>query len=314
MDFRELRYFSYVAELKSFSRAASQLRISQPAISRCISALESELGATLLQRHGRGVTLTDAGQTLYDRAQLLLHGLKQASEDVAATGIVPRGHLRLAVPPAAGEVLAPPLLARYRALYPQVSIHLHEGFSGYMNEWLMSGRVDIAVMHNPVPQRSLEIQHLLIERMFVVVPGPRSEGYNNWPRLEAYQNKDLAKLPLILPSRPHSLRLLMEQLAEASGIDLNITLEVDGLPTIKSLIARGLGATVLAYVAVTKEVSAGMLTAVPLQPGIQWRLCVASHRERNRTVAARELIRLIVDEVHDLVQLGVWQGSRDIER
>jgi hypothetical protein len=55
-----------------------------------------------------------------------------------------------------------------------------------------------------------------------------------------------------------------------------------------------------------------MLTAVPLQPGIQWRLCVASHRERNRTVAARELIRLIVDEVHDLVQLGVWQGSRDI--
>jgi hypothetical protein len=57
-----------------------------------------------------------------------------------------------------------------------------------------------------------------------------------------------------------------------------------------------------------------LLTAVPLQPGILWRLCVASHRERNRTVAARELIRLIVDEVHDLVQLGVWQGSRDIER
>ena len=217
MDFRDLRYFSYVAELKSFSRAATQLRISQPAISRCVSALETELGATLFQRHGRGVTLTEAGQTLYDRAQVLLDGLKQASEDVATTGIVPRGHLRLAVPPAAGEVLLPPLLARYRALYPQVSIHLHEGFSGYLNEWLMSGRVDIAVMHNPVPHRSLEIQHLLTEHMFVIVPGPRGEGFHGWPQAEAYQNKDLAKLPLILPSRPHSLRMLMEQLADASG-------------------------------------------------------------------------------------------------
>ena len=106
----------------------------------------------------------------------------------------------------------------------------------------------------------------------------------------------------------------MEQLAEESGIDLNIVLEVDGLPTIKSLIARGLGATVFAYVAVTKEVSAGTLRAVPLQPGIRWRLGVASHRERNRTLAARELIRLVVDEVHSLVRLGIWKGSRDIER
>ena len=96
----------------------------------------------------------------------------------------------------------PPLLARYRELYPQVSIHIHEGFSGYMYEWLMSGRVDIAVMHNPAPHASLDIQYLLTEQMFVVVPGPQGEGYKNWRQVESYQNKDLAKLPLILPSRP----------------------------------------------------------------------------------------------------------------
>jgi LysR family transcriptional regulator, nitrogen assimilation regulatory protein len=260
------------------------------------------------------VTLTEAGRTLYDRAEVLLHGLKQASEDVATVGIVPKGHLRLAVPPAAGQVLAPSLIARYRALCPQVSVHIHEGFSGYMNEWLMSGRVDIAVMHNPMPHRSLEIQHLLTEHMFVIVPGPRSEGYENWSHAESHENKDLAKLPLILPSRPHSLRMLMEQVAESNGIKLNVILEADGLPTIKSLIMRGIGATVLAYVAVTREVSAGMLSAVPLTPGIRWRLAVASHRERNKTLAAKEMIRLIIDEVHELVRLGVWQGSRGIDR
>jgi LysR family nitrogen assimilation transcriptional regulator len=312
VDFRELRYFSYVAELKSFSRAATQLRIAQPAISRCVRRLEDELGVALFDRHGRGATLTEAGQTLYERAQTLLHGLRQAREDVATTSVVPKGHLRLAVPPAAGQVLAPPLIEHYRVLYPQVSLHILEGFSGYMNEWLMSGRVDVAVMHNPVPQPNLEIKHLLTEHMFVIVPGPRSEGRKGWSYSKSHNIKDLAKLPLILPSRPHSLRVLMEQVAAEHGISLNVVLEADGLPTIKSLIMRGLGATALTYVAVTKEVSAGLLTAVPLRPGIHWRLDVASRRDRNKTLAARELIRLIDEEVHELVRRGVWQGSPDI--
>jgi DNA-binding transcriptional LysR family regulator len=91
-------------------------------------------------------------------------------------------------------------------------------------------------------------------------------------------------------------------------------LEADGLPTIKSLIMRGLGATVLTYVAVTNEVKAGTLTAVPFRkPGLQWRLDVASQRDRKKTVATRELIRLIDEEVHDLVARGVWQGSPAID-
>lgn len=313
MDFRELRYFSYVAELKSFSRAAAQLRIAQPALSRCVRQLEEELGVPLFDRHGRGVTLTEAGQTLYERAQTLLHGLRQAREDVAMTSGVPRGSLRLAVPPAAGQVLAPPLIERYHALYPQVSIHIHEGFSGYMHEWLTSGRVDVAVMHNPVPNQSLEIHHLLTEHMFVIIPGPVAEGRKRWSYKDSYDIKDLANVPLILPSRPHSLRVLMEQVAAEQGISLNIVFEVDGLPTIKSLIMRGLGATVLTYVAVTNEVAAGSLTAVRFDPpGIQWRLDVASRRDRAKTLAARELIRLIDEEVHDLVRRGIWQGSPDL--
>lgn len=312
MDFRELRYFTYVAELKSFSRAATQLRIAQSAISRCIGQLEGELGVVLFTRHGRGVMLTEAGQILYERAQALLHGLRQAREDVATTSRVPRGHLRVAFPPAVGQVLAPPLIDRYHALYPQVTLHVHEGFSGYMSEWLLSGRIDVAVMHNPVPQPSLDIKHLLTEHMHIIVPGPKSEGRKRWTCAESYGIADLAKLPLILPSRPHSLRVLMEQAAGEHGDELNIEIEADGLPTIKSLVMRGLGVTAFTYVAVTNEVAAGMLTAVPLQPGIHWGLDVASRRDRNQTLAARELIRLIEEEVHELVRLGIWQGSPDI--
>lgn len=313
MDFRELRYFTYVAELKSFSQAATQLRIAQSAISRCIGQLEGELGVALFNRHGRGVTLTEAGQTLYERAQLLLDGLRQAREEVATTSRVPRGHLRLAVPPAVGQVLTPPLIERYRELYPQVTLHIHEGFSGYMHEWLLSGRVDVAVMHNPVPHPSLDIQHLLTEHMHIVVPGPRAEGRKYWKPVESYGVGDLAKLPLILPSRPHSLRVLMEQAAGEHGDSLNIAIEADGLPTIKSLVMRGLGVTAFTYVAITLEAANGMLAAVPLEPGIDWRLEVASRRDRNKAVAARELIRLIDEEVHVLVRAGIWQGSPELE-
>ncbi|MGE3868082.1 MAG: LysR family transcriptional regulator [Pseudorhodoplanes sp.] len=314
MDFRELRYFSFVAELKSFSRAAAQLRIAQPALSRCVRQLEEELGVTLFDRHGRGVTLTEAGQTLYERAQTLLQGLRQARDDVATTSAVPRGSLRLAVPPAAGQVLAPSLIERYHALYPQVSIHIHEGFSGYMNEWLAAGRVDVAVMHNPVAANNIDIHHLLDEYMSVIIPGPVAEGRKRWHYKESYTIAELANLPLILPSRPHSLRMLLEQVAADQGISLNIVLEADGLPTIKSLVARGLGATLFTYVAVTNEVAAGTLTAVRIEPpGIRWRLDIASRRDRRKTLAVREIIRMIDEEVHELVRRGIWQGSPELD-
>lgn len=314
VDFRELRYFSYVAESKSFSRAATQLRIAQPALSRCVRQLEEELGVTLLDRHGRGVTLTDAGQTLYSRAQLLLKELNQAREDVATTGGEPRGQLRLAVPPAAGQILAPSLVERYHALYPQVSIHIHEGFSGYMHEWLTSGRIDVAVMHNPIPSGNLDIQHLLTEYMCVIIPGPVAEGRKRWQYKETYTIADLAELPLILPSRPHSLRVLIEQVAAERGINLNIVVEADGLPTIKSLVMRGLGATLFTYVAVTNEVAAGTLTAIRIDPpGIQWRLDVASRRDCRKKRTVSEIIRLIDEEVHELVRRGVWQGSPNFD-
>lgn len=313
MDFRELRYFSYVADTKSFSRAAEALGIAQPAISRCVSLLEAELGVVLFKRHGRGVTLTDAGQTLYERATGLLHGLRQAREDVVNTSAEPKGSIRLAVPPATGQVLVPPVVERYRSLYPQVALHIHEGFSGYMNEWLLSGRVDVAVIHNPIPHKSLEIQHLLTDRIYVVVPGPNSEGRKHWKPVKSYSVKDLTKLPLILPGRPHSLRLLAERTVARTGGNLNIVLEADGLPTIRSLIMRGLGVTVLAYVAITTEVASGMLSAIPLRPAIHWGLDIASHRERNRTAAAQRLIELIDQEVKGLVRNGTWKGSHVIE-
>lgn len=313
MDFRDLRYFSYVAELKSFTRAATLLRVAQPALSRCLKQLEGELGVTLLNRHGRGVTLTEAGETLYEHAQVLLRGLRQAEHEVVSRAGVPVGHLTLAMPPATGQLLGPPVVERYRALYPDVSLHILEGFSGYIHEWLTSGRVDVAILHNPIPSKQIAIRHLLVEQMFVIEPGPKSPTHPLPPQ-DIYDLKDLPRLPLILPSRPHSLRLMVEQAIAEAGYPINVAIEVDGLPMIKAMVERGLGCTVMTHVAVTNDIPNGLLRAVPIRaPGIHWRLDIASRQDRQSSRALQELIRVIEEEVASLVHRGIWQGSPQLD-
>ena len=301
LELRQLRYFSRVVELKSFSAAASQLRIAQPALSRCVKQLEDTLGVELLARHGRGVTPTAAGDKLYHHAQRLIREMRLAQDDVAAASGTPSGHLYLAMPPATGQILAPPVVERYRKLYPRVSLHILEGFSGYIHEWLNTGRIDVAVLHNPSPIRNLSIRPLLTEQMFVIAPGDKAP--NKLATAESYRVRDLSRLPLVLPSRPHSLRMLIELAVAKVGHTLEPTLEADGLPIIKAMVERGLGFTTLTQAAVTREVANGTLRAIPIRsPAIRWDLDIACRRDRQPSEAA-------VEEVHSLVRARIWTGS-----
>ena len=307
MDFRHLRYFSNVAELKSFSLAAQHLRIAQPALSRCVKDLESSLGVQLLNRHGRGVSLTSAGENLYHHAKRLLQDLQHAQEDVIASSGIPFGHLYLAVPTATGQILIPPVLEKYRALYPQVAVHILEGFSGYIHEWLASGRVDVGVLHNPISNPKLSAVHLITEEVCVICPGRRASGKVTPKPRASYSVKEIAQLPLILPSRPHSLRMLVELAVSKQGKSLNLAFEVDGLPIIKSMVESGLGYAVMTKAAIAREIAAGTLAAAVIHsPKIVWDLSIVSRRDHQPSEATRELIRLIRDEANSLAQQGIW--------
>ncbi len=308
LDIRQLRYFSRVAELKSFSAAAAQLRIAQPALSRCVKQLEDDLGVQLLERHGRGCTPTAAGEKLYHHAQRLLRDVRRVEEEVVASSGTPYGHLYLAMPPATGQILAPSVIERYRALYPRVTVHVLEGFSGYIHEWLNAGRIDVAVLHNPTRSRNLLVKRMLTEEMFVIAPGPNAA--KTLPTKDAYDVGDLAEIPLILPSKPHSLRMLIELAVAKEDRSLEPSIEVDGLPIIKAMVERGLGFTTLTQPAVTREVANGTLKAIPIRsPGIRWDLDIACRRDRRPSDAAMELMRVIEEEVQTLVETGVWIGS-----
>ncbi len=303
MEFRELRYFAAIAELSSFSKAAAQLRIAQPALSRQVHKLESELGVELFLRHGRGVTLTPAGEMLLVKAGGILRDMRKVRDDVASCAAEASGTLTLGVPPAAGRVLLPPLLLRYAEHCPNVVIRIMEGFSGHLHDWLVSSRSDIALMHNPCLGADLERVPLLEEEMYLVSPPDA-----NVP--DGIGLSELTTLPLILPGPPHSLRQLVAGAMAGVGHTLKPAMEVDGLAIIKGLVEHGLGHTVLTYASVAEEVARGALRATRItRPGITWNLAIVLRKDVRQNRAATLMVEMMREEVDKLVNAGQWRGK-----
>ena len=302
METRPLRTFQTVAELGSLSRAAELLRLSQPAVSRQIATLEAELGRPLLRRHGHGVALTEAGHLLLERAQAALRQLEQAAAEIRGGGAGLAGTVTLALPPAAGTVLAPPLLQRVRAEHPSLSLKILGGFSGHIHEWLVRGQVDLACVHDPLPQRGFVVTPLVREDVLLV--GRREMVPKG---LRVVRIDDLRGLPLVLPSRPNASRRLLDAWAARKGIGLDVRVEVDDHLVMRALVRQGIGFTLLTRGAVEAERRSGPIDALPFRPRVQWELALiaAAQPRREMVAAVGDLIRRVTQ---DLVRSGAWQA------
>jgi LysR family nitrogen assimilation transcriptional regulator len=310
MEFRELRYFAHVARAGSFTQAAGELNVAQPALSRQIRKLEEELGVDLLVRHGRGVRLTSAGSVLLERAEAITQMLRQTTEQVTENLESITGHVTLGVPPAAGLLLVPPLVRQFQARWPQVSLCIREGISSLLQEWLLERRLDVAVLYNPPPLEALDAQPVLHERMVIVGPSSDERGR---PRggPKGCRMSDLTDLPLILPSLPHNNRRVLEQAAMHHGVRLRIILEVDSVALTKAMVRDGFGYTMLTYGSVHDEVARGELSARFIErPPLSSTLTIVRLREDRSSRLPRELSRTVREVLRTLVDQGTWRGGQ----
>lgn len=305
MDLKQLHYFKHVAELGSFSKAAAYLSVAQPALSRQVRKLETELNVLLLYRNGRGVTVTEAGALLQERANALLEQFARVEHEMRSLDGVVSGSATLGVPPTVSQVLIRPLINQFRKLYPAVSLEIVEGFSGHVHEWLTDGRLDVAVLYNAPRTRHLASERLLIEELFLIVPP--GDGGQEIGRVTL---RGLAQLPLILPSRPHGLRLLIDDVAAKNDLSLRVDFEINALSAIKDLVEDGAGSTILPYAAVYKEISNGRMRARRIvgKP-LSRTLVLATSTQRPLSLAARALVDRIKIEVKALHDSGKWLGS-----
>ena len=168
MNLKQLEYFVQVAELGSFSKAALVLDIAQPALSRQVRSLETELHQQLFLRNGRGVALTDAGKRLFDHSVAVLQLMAHAREDLGASRDEPVGRVIIGLPPSIGRQLTLPLIDRFKKELPAARLAIVEGLSTHIVEWVTTGRIDVGLVYNPEAQAGLEITPLLQEPLGLV--------------------------------------------------------------------------------------------------------------------------------------------------
>lgn len=270
MDIRQLRYFLRVAELRSFTRAAEELHIAQPALSRQVKLLEEEFGLRLLHRHGRGVVLTDAGAELMTRSVSLVSAFDRLTCDmqVRAGGAAPRGAMTLGVPISLSRLVTMPILARCRADFPGVALRIVEGHSEMVADWLISGRVELAILFGDNPRRAIAAQPIAREQIGVIA-GVGSP----WAGRAAFTAMDLVATPIALPRRPHATWAMLD----AAGIHPRHVIEADTLLEMLQHVHEGSGVTLLGLSSVTEEVGAGKVRALPIEGAGLSRTLVLAH-------------------------------------
>lgn len=236
MDLTRLRYFVATAEAGSFSRAAAALHMSQPALSRQVLLLENEIGQRLLERNGRGAKPTESGVALLAHARNIFDLAERARADMHERQLNPRGQLTVGLPPRVAHVLTADLVERFHAEFPDASITVVEGLSIRLREWLVAGRVDVAIVFDPPPSSQLQQETLVREPLVLI-------SVQTLP--QRIRLAEVAQRALVMPSGPNALRQLLEQYTRPRGLNLKLIAEVDSVQTVLSLVARGVADTVL---------------------------------------------------------------------
>lgn len=235
MDLKQLDYFVHVAEMGSFTRAAAYLQVAQPALSRQVRSLEVELRQPLLDRNGRGVTLTEAGKRLLAHARGILQQVQRARDDLEDQRGAATGRLAIALPPSVSRALTGPLVQAFREQLPRATLSVVEGLSAYALEWLAIGRVDGAVVYNVTPSPAIDLQPLLDEPLYLVSARPPRARRIGPP----VTLREVAEHALVIPSRPHSMRMLLEAALAGEGCRARVALEIESVPAILDLVQQG---------------------------------------------------------------------------
>ncbi|HWX80754.1 MAG TPA: LysR substrate-binding domain-containing protein [Steroidobacteraceae bacterium] len=296
MDLKQLEYFRHVAELGSFTRAASFLSVVQPALSRQVRQLEIELGQNLFDRNGRGVVLTDAGTRLLEHTRGILTQIGRARQELEDQRNGDSGHVTLGLPPTLGRSVTVPLVKAFAQQLPNARLATVEGLSAYILEWLNIGRVDCALVYNAHPAPTVDLQPLLDEQLYFIAPLPlRGERTKS-------RNLSLAELgnyPLIIPSRPHAIRMSVENALATVDAAINVAHEIECIPAIIDLVRQRHGYAVLPLNAVKSTQWADEVLVKPiLAPTLKTSLSMATSAQRPKS----PLLRKALDVVRDIVR------------
>lgn len=305
-DFKRLGYFVQVAELGSLTRTAERLRIAQPSLSRQMRILEEELGVTLFTRGHRGMKLTEAGETLRARIAGPLRQIGHALYEVRSLPGETVGTVTLGMPPTFVSLLGPRLAERVAADAPKISLHIVEGYSGHLLEWMNRAELDAAILYGPTPS-GLNATRLLADELVMV--GGKDSGLSTDP----VSLTGLAEFPLVLPSQTHGLRLAVESAASKAKAGLNVGFQADSFQLMMELVLSSRFFTILPPSAVARHVALGELRWAKFEPALRRQLYVTMQPGAESPKAVLQVEDMLRREVTAMIDEGLFAGASQPE-
>jgi LysR family nitrogen assimilation transcriptional regulator len=247
VDLKQLEYFLQVAECGSFTAAAALLDLAQPSLSRQVRLLEVELRHSLFIRNGRGAIPTEAGKLLAEHARMILRQTQLARESLNRLHGVTSGNLIIGLPSSLVKLVGVQLLTEFLRHLPGLHVSISDGTSTSLEEWLLRGRLDIALLYKSTPAPELETIPLMDEELLLVTHASSAVRGDT----AAMPLCEVARLPLVLPRKPHEIRVLVENKMASLGCKPRVVFEVDSIPAILHLISAGDQYTILPTYAIS---------------------------------------------------------------
>lgn len=259
LDSRQLRAFRVLARTGSFTQTARELHLTQSGISHSMKALETETGCRLLDRLGKKVVLTQAGEQLLQHAEKILSEMESAREALKQLGKWGRGRLRLGASTTACQHLIPPVLREFKESFPEHTITLEPGDTPQLVASLLKQRIDLALTLEAEKEPQLEFHPLFQDELHFIV-----SARHPWAQSGRVEREEIPRQNYILYSKHSVTFRLIEEYFRREEMVLNTVLEVGSMEATKELVKLGLGVCILAPWIAKQEIEKGSLVALPL--------------------------------------------------
>jgi len=288
MDIKPLRYFLAIAQTASFTQAAAQLNVAQPAVSMAIKKLEKELGLTLIHRQDRKISLTDEGQLLKRHAEKVIRATDEAILEMSELKGLSQGEVRVGISNMVGSYYFPPILMAFRHQYPALTLKVVEGGTGQLQQMLENGELDLSVIvaDDTLPA-NIQSHRLIKEEMRVAVGQDHPFSLLDKVTPELFFEEEL-----VMFKEGYIHRRIIEQLAIKVNKTARIGFETNLIPLIKAITKQGFGITTLLTMVI--EPSDELITR-SFDPPIWLDLEIAWRKEGYLSQANRAFLKFVCE-------------------
>jgi DNA-binding transcriptional LysR family regulator len=311
MKLDQLSSFEAVARIGHFTRAAEELFLAQPSLSRQISTLEADLGVKLFRRGPAGVTLTDAGEVLLPIARRMLGDARSAREQMDELAGLRRGNVRFGAPPTLCVSLVADVLSAFRTAHPGVDLHITEAGSRTLVEALNESALDLALMVTRGTEPSVpgtELIPLLSEKLVVIsaagspLPVHAQEQRGESPVSTEITLAKLAQIPQVAFNRSYDLRMATDAAFSASGLTPTIAVEGAEMDAVLRFVERGLGVAVVPAMVVIDR--PGLHSTRLVSPQLTRTVNLARRTDVELSAAAAAMQKFVFETVDRLAASG----------